>query len=132
VQDWFEISHADLGYASGDSLVIGLNPPFGVQNALAEQFITKAVEFRARLIVLIVPPSTRMPLGYAELVRDIKLCAGHAFYLPGSHDPKQGGHAHDWCKVAPAFIVLQRADTLGVGRGPRELIDPGGLAWGER
>jgi hypothetical protein len=38
---------------------MGLNPPFGKQSALANAFINHAVTFRPKLIILIVPPSTK-------------------------------------------------------------------------
>lgn len=38
--------------------IMGLNPPFGVKGALANRFIDKALEFRPKLVVLIVPPET--------------------------------------------------------------------------
>lgn len=37
---------------------MGLNPPFGVKAALANKFINKALEFKPKLIILIVPPET--------------------------------------------------------------------------
>lgn len=44
--------------ARGENLVIGLNPPYGMNNALAAKFQEQAAKFRPRLIVLIVPPTT--------------------------------------------------------------------------
>lgn len=37
---------------------MGLNPPFGVNASLANKFITKALEFRPKILILIVPPET--------------------------------------------------------------------------
>lgn len=37
---------------------MGLNPPFGVKGALADRFIDKALTFRPKLLVLIVPDET--------------------------------------------------------------------------
>lgn len=37
---------------------MGLNPPFGKNAALANQFIQQAVKFMPKLIILIVPPET--------------------------------------------------------------------------
>jgi hypothetical protein len=39
--------------------VIGLNPPFGVKASLSDQFISHALIFRPRLVVLITPPQTK-------------------------------------------------------------------------
>lgn len=38
--------------------IMGLNPPFGKKAALANQFIDKALRFKPKLIILIVPPET--------------------------------------------------------------------------
>jgi hypothetical protein len=38
---------------------MGLNPPFGVKAALANKFIDKALSFKPKLIVLIVPKETK-------------------------------------------------------------------------
>lgn len=48
---------SELGENS-NKLVIGLNPPFGANNALANKFTFHAARFQPRLIVLIVPPTT--------------------------------------------------------------------------
>jgi hypothetical protein len=37
---------------------MGLNPPFGVKASLANQFINKALSFKPKLIILIVPKET--------------------------------------------------------------------------
>jgi hypothetical protein len=38
---------------------MGLNPPFGLRASLANKFIDKALEFRPKLLILIVPPETQ-------------------------------------------------------------------------
>lgn len=38
---------------------MGLNPPFGVNAALANKFINKALEFKPKLLILIVPRETQ-------------------------------------------------------------------------
>ena len=40
------------------SQVMGLNPPFGFKASLANQFINKALTFKPKLIILIVPKET--------------------------------------------------------------------------
>lgn len=37
---------------------MGLNPPFGVKAGLANKFVDKALEFKPKLLILIVPPET--------------------------------------------------------------------------
>lgn len=44
----------------GDRLVIGLNPPFGKDGCLADKFVSHAAKFNPRVIVLIVPPATKV------------------------------------------------------------------------
>lgn len=56
-----------------DKLVIGLNPPFGTRNALADKFTEHAARSRPRLIALIVPPGTKVTSGSLSLT--LKPCA---------------------------------------------------------
>lgn len=37
---------------------MGLNPPFGVKAGLANKFINKALTFKPKLLILIVPSET--------------------------------------------------------------------------
>jgi predicted RNA methylase len=39
--------------------IMGLNPPFGLRASLANKFIDKALEFRPKLLILIVPVETQ-------------------------------------------------------------------------
>jgi hypothetical protein len=149
VADWLAVDAAQLrlsphGPLTPDSLVIGLNPPFGFGSAQAEAFIQHMASFRPRLIILIVPQTTQLPQDqYTVLVRNTSLCAGHCFYLPGSHAPAAGRdansrHVEDWNQVSPAFLILQRTDLVrpwrpgaeqGVGRHPGTVFDPTGAFW---
>ena len=38
--------------------IVGLNPPFGLKAILANKFINKALTFKPKLIILIVPKET--------------------------------------------------------------------------
>ena len=44
---------------------MGLNPPFGVKVSLANKFINKALSFKPKLIVLIVPKETERYAPYS-------------------------------------------------------------------
>ena len=44
---------------------MGLNPPFGVKASLANKFINKALSFKPKLIVLIVPKETERYAPYS-------------------------------------------------------------------
>lgn len=55
-------------------MIIGLNPPFGVNAALADRFIKHAAKFRPRLMMLICPSNTIVPNGYKVIHEDLNLC----------------------------------------------------------
>jgi hypothetical protein len=92
------------GLAPPGRLVVGLNPPFGKNNVLADRFVMHAAQlFRPRLIVLIVPPGTLIPPGYRLLHENLTLCKGEEFYVPGSTHKS-------WNKDIPAFRILVREE----------------------
>ncbi|KAK3123801.1 hypothetical protein QOZ80_8AG0636240 [Eleusine coracana subsp. coracana] len=55
-RDWMTVQPDEL--PSGCRLIMGLNPPFGFKSSLANQFINKALAFKPKLIILIVPKET--------------------------------------------------------------------------
>lgn len=57
-KDWFHVTREDLPF-EGRRLIMGLNPPFGVNAALANKFVEHALTWEPKLVVLIVPPVTR-------------------------------------------------------------------------
>eukprot|EP00887_Chlorella_sp_A99_P004772 scaffold4.g4772.t1 len=123
---WFDVpagpgaraAAAAAGLAPGDRLVVGLNPPYGMNNSLAEQFISRAAALGPRLIALIVPPTCPDPPGYRKVYEDAWAARGERFYVPGS--------AHrSWNKTPPAMRILVRADALPGSDAP----DADGEAW---
>ncbi|CAK7324563.1 unnamed protein product [Dovyalis caffra] len=56
-RDWMTVQPDELP-KKGSQLIMGLNPPFGVKAALANKFIDKALQFKPKLLILIVPPET--------------------------------------------------------------------------
>ena len=100
----FHISTEAIG--SSERLVIGLNPPFGKNNELANKFVEHAASFDPRIIVLIVPPKTVVPRGYTTIFEDRNSCKGEIFYVPGSTESS-------WNKDVPAFRILARSDLVG-------------------
>ncbi|KAL2495852.1 Protein ENHANCED DOWNY MILDEW 2 [Forsythia ovata] len=56
-RDWMEVQPNEL--PPGSKLIMGLNPPFGVNANLANKFINKALEFKPKLLILIVPQETQ-------------------------------------------------------------------------
>ncbi|KXG25665.1 hypothetical protein SORBI_3007G214900 [Sorghum bicolor] len=85
-RDWMTVQPDEL--PTGCRLVMGLNPPFGFKASLANQFINKALTFKPKLIILIVPKETeRLDKKYPpyELIwQDSDQLSGKSFYLPGS------------------------------------------------
>ncbi|CAM6013852.1 unnamed protein product [Sphagnum balticum] len=103
-RDWFSVSRNEL--PTDETLVIGLNPPFGVNASLSDQFISHALIFKPRLVVLITPPQTKTlkHRGYTLIWEDDKLCRDRAFYLAGSVD-KLECPLDQWNEVTPRFYL---------------------------
>ena len=66
------------------TVVVGLNPPFGHMNKEARRFVEHALEFRPRLLCLIMPHTNWRPAGYTMLHFDAEICKRAAFYVPGT------------------------------------------------
>jgi len=56
---------------------MGLNPPFGVKASLANKFIDKALTFKPKLIILIVPKETKRYATYS--------CYPSILFITSSH-----------------------------------------------
>ncbi|MCL7049608.1 hypothetical protein MKW94_013294, partial [Papaver nudicaule] len=87
-RDWMTVRPDEL--PTGSKLIMGLNPPFGFRAFLANKFIDKALEFKPKLLILIVPPETerldRKREAYDLIWEDNQKLSGKSFYLPGSVD----------------------------------------------
>lgn len=83
-----------------DRLLIGLNPPFGKDGSLANKFVERAAMYhQPRIIVLIVPPKTKVCTWYwlppalvlMQVIMASRLiarsCAYLARWLPTSQQP---------------------------------------------
>ncbi|XP_020530736.1 protein ENHANCED DOWNY MILDEW 2 isoform X2 [Amborella trichopoda] len=110
-KDWMSVSLKDL--PKGDRLIMGLNPPFGVNAALANKFIDKALEFKPKLVVLIVPKETQRldakKDAYDLLWQDVDRFRGHSFYLPGSVDDEDN-QLGQWNNSPPPLYFWSRSD----------------------
>ncbi|XP_074310871.1 protein ENHANCED DOWNY MILDEW 2 [Silene latifolia] len=110
-RNWMEVQPKEL--PTGAQLIIGLNPPFGVNASLANQFINKALEFKPKLLILIVPSETerldKKKIRYDLIWEDRNRLSGKSFYLPGSVDiyDKQ---MEDWNVVPPILYLWSRHD----------------------
>nr|KYP59504.1 Histone-lysine N-methyltransferase NSD3 [Cajanus cajan] len=86
-RDWMTVQPTEL--PTGSQLIMGLRPPFGHKAALANKFIDKALEFKPKLIILIVPPETerqldKKPSPYDLIWEEENFLSSTSFYLPGS------------------------------------------------
>ncbi|KAL9236256.1 hypothetical protein vseg_010949 [Gypsophila vaccaria] len=110
-RNWFKVQPNEL--PPGSELIMGLNPPFGVKAAFANQFINKALEFKPKLLILIVPQETerldKKKLPYDLVWEDRDLLSGRSFYLPGSVDVNDN-QMDDWNIVAPVLYLWSRPD----------------------
>lgn len=99
----------------GSRLIIGLNPPFGKNATLANQFIAHTLRLKPKLVILIVPPETerldsekrRNP--YDLIWEDAELLGGKSFYLPGSVDVNDK-QMEQWNNTPPPLYLWSRQD----------------------
>ncbi|KAL5726355.1 hypothetical protein ACHQM5_009405 [Ranunculus cassubicifolius] len=120
-RDWMTVDTNEL--PAGDNLIMGLNPPFGPAN----QLIDKALEFRPKLVILIVPPGVqrldrKKKIRYDLIWEDTERLAGKSFYLPGSVDVNDN-QIEQRNNVAPPLSLWSRSDwtnrhkKIAVNRG---------------
>ncbi|XP_008669978.1 protein ENHANCED DOWNY MILDEW 2 isoform X7 [Zea mays] len=105
-RDWMTVQPNEL--PRGSQLIMGLNPPFGVKASLANKFIDKALTFKPKLIVLIVPKETKRldkkKIPYDLIWEDSECLAGKSFYLPGSVDLNDNT-VEGWNASAPPLYL---------------------------
>lgn len=113
-RDWMSVRTKELA-SNGSNLIMGLNPPFGKNAALANQFIERALRHMPKLIVLVVPPETerldseKQKCPYDLLWEDKELLAGKSFYLPGSVDVN-AKQMDQWNNTTPHLYLWSRPD----------------------
>ncbi|XP_028758489.1 protein ENHANCED DOWNY MILDEW 2 isoform X2 [Neltuma alba] len=111
MRDWMQVKMKEL--PKGSKLIMGLNPPFGVNGKDANMFIDKALRFQPKLLILTVPPETerldnkRTP--YDLVWEDGNLLSGKAFYLPGSLDVNER-QMDQWNVTPPVLYLWSRKD----------------------
>ncbi|XP_020264203.1 protein ENHANCED DOWNY MILDEW 2-like isoform X1 [Asparagus officinalis] len=117
-RDWMTVDPKEL--ADGSRLIMGLNPPFGVNAALANKFIDKALTFRPKLLILIVPEETerlhRKNPPYDLIWEDREKLSGKSFYLPGSIDTEEK-QMDTWNMKSPPLYLWSRRDWTGKHKG---------------
>ncbi|KAL6644237.1 hypothetical protein ACP70R_015845 [Stipagrostis hirtigluma subsp. patula] len=110
-RDWMTVRPKELPH--GSKLIMGLNPPFGLKAMLANKFIDKALTFKPKLIILIVPKETerldqkRQP--YDLVWEDTRSLSGKSFYLPGSVDVTDK-QMDQWNVSPPPLYLWSRPD----------------------
>ncbi|KAJ7960300.1 Protein ENHANCED DOWNY MILDEW 2 [Quillaja saponaria] len=110
-RNWMSVNVEEL--PNGSQLIMGLNPPFGIKGSLANIFINKALEFKPKLLILIVPKETKrldnMKGGYDLVWEDDAILSGKSFYLPGSVDTHHK-QLEDWNLKPPPLYLWSRPD----------------------
>ncbi|TXG55464.1 hypothetical protein EZV62_020720 [Acer yangbiense] len=111
-RDWMTVKPVEL--PNGSQLIMGLNPPFGVNASLANRFINHALTFKPKLIVLIVPKETKRldekaAYDYDLIWEDDELLSGKSFYLPGSVDIHDN-QIEQWNVKPPPLSLWSRSD----------------------
>ncbi|KAK3032465.1 hypothetical protein RJ639_037278 [Escallonia herrerae] len=110
-RDWMSVRKED--FPAGKELIMGLNPPFGVNASLANQFINKALEFRPKLLILILPLANerldKKKPAYDLIWEDDMLLSGRPFYFPGSVDVN-GEQIDQWNVCATPLYLWSRPD----------------------
>ncbi|XP_074285120.1 protein ENHANCED DOWNY MILDEW 2-like [Silene latifolia] len=113
-KNWYDVDPRDL--PRGSQLVMGLNPPFGYKASLANKFINKALQFKPKLLILIVPPETQRldrrnnkHLRYDLLWEDHNLLAGESFYLPGAFGAVDK-QISQWNNTTPPLYLWSHPD----------------------
>ncbi|KAK7320338.1 hypothetical protein VNO77_29736 [Canavalia gladiata] len=84
--DWMTVQPTRLPV--GSQLIMRLNPPFGLKAAFAYKLIDKALEFKPKLLILIIPETERLDekLPYDLIWEDRNILSGTSFNLPGPAD----------------------------------------------
>ncbi|XP_022758963.1 protein ENHANCED DOWNY MILDEW 2-like [Durio zibethinus] len=109
-RDWMSVNLDEL--PDGSKLIMGLNPPFGVKASRANKFIDKALKFRPKVIILIVPKETRRldeKEAYDLIWEDDRILSGKSFYLPGSVDVNDK-QMEQWNVKPPPLYLWSRND----------------------
>ncbi|KAF9666494.1 hypothetical protein SADUNF_Sadunf16G0235000 [Salix dunnii] len=110
-RDWMTVCPDELP-KKGSQLIMGLNPPFGVKAALANKFIDRALQFKPKILILIVPPETERldkKKPYDLVWEDDCFLSGKSFYLPGSVNENEK-QMDQWNVTAPPLYLWSRQD----------------------
>ncbi|KAI3982634.1 hypothetical protein MKX01_031373 [Papaver californicum] len=105
-RDWMTVRRDEL--PAGSKLIMGLNPPFGFRAHLANKFVDKALEFKPKLLILIVPPETerldKKREAYDLIWEDDQKLSGKSFYFPGSVNVDENP-IDQWNSITPPLYL---------------------------
>ncbi|KAK8970635.1 hypothetical protein KSP40_PGU006774 [Platanthera guangdongensis] len=111
MRDWMTVRPNELPV--GSKLIMGLNPPFGLNAHLANKFIDKALTFKPKILILIVPEETRRldsKSPHYDLIWEDRISlSGKSFYLPGSIDVNDK-QIEQWNVRPPVLYLWSRPD----------------------
>lgn len=111
-RDWLTVCKEEL--PPGRRLIMGLNPPFGLNASLANAFVSKALEFLPKILILIVPPETdrldKKRSSYVCIWEDEEIVSGKSFYLPGSVNNEDKQLEESWNLVSPPLSLWSHPD----------------------
>lgn len=103
--DWMEVKPGEL--FTGSKLVMVLNPPFGVEAAVINKLIAKALTFKPKLLILIASEGTerldRKNEPYDVIWEDREILSGKS-YLPESVDVND--HQMEQGNLQPPVLCL--------------------------
>ncbi|KAF8095268.1 hypothetical protein N665_0338s0023 [Sinapis alba] len=122
-RDWLSVCKEEL--PPGRRLIMGLNPPFGVNASLANAFVAKALEFLPKILILIVPPETdrldKKRSSYVCIWEDDEIVSGKSFYLPGSVNNEDKQLEESWNVVSPPLSLWSHPDFAAKHREIAEM-----------
>ncbi|CAG9461040.1 unnamed protein product [Pedinophyceae sp. YPF-701] len=126
-KDFFQLTVTDVERVvrrrvAGESLVMGLNPPYGRDSNKASQWAEKMLQFQPRIIVLLVPKDTwpdHAAAGYV-LIHEEKNQEFNEFAIPGA--TQQNARQKNY--FAPVLRIYHRGDLLS-GDWPDAATIPG-------
>ncbi|KAE8668714.1 hypothetical protein F3Y22_tig00112285pilonHSYRG00014 [Hibiscus syriacus] len=118
-RDWMSVNPDEL--PNGSRLIMGLNPPFGVKASRANKFISKALTFRPKLIILIVPRETKRldeKEGYDLIWEDDRVLSGKARSV--DVEDKQ---LEQWNVKAPPHKAISQQQDVFAFEGISSILD---------
>lgn len=122
-RDWLTVCKEEL--PPGRRLIMGLNPPFGLNASLANAFVAKALEFLPKILILIVPPETerldKKRSSYVCVWEDEEIVSGKSFYLPGSVNNEDQQLEESWNLVSPPLSLWSHPDFAAKHRAIAEM-----------